>query len=101
MLKSIRSEDDDMDEMKEIFIAYRDEQMTKMVELMQTSSPELMTYEDLFLNDRNASWIPKIEEYIKTKSCFIAVGAGHLPGKKGVIELLRDQGYTVTPLESD
>ncbi|MBN8863238.1 MAG: TraB/GumN family protein [Sphingobacteriales bacterium] len=28
----------------------------------------------------------------------IAVGAGHLPGKEGVISLLRKAGYKVTPV---
>ena len=30
----------------------------------------------------------------------IAVGAGHLPGKNGVIELLRKEGYTVKPVKN-
>jgi uncharacterized protein len=32
------------------------------------------------------------------KSLLVAVGAGHLPGEKGVINLLRKAGYTVTPI---
>ncbi|MBC7872569.1 MAG: TraB/GumN family protein, partial [Ferruginibacter sp.] len=34
------------------------------------------------------------------KSLLIAVGAGHLPGEKGVISLLRKEGYKVTPVEN-
>jgi uncharacterized protein YbaP (TraB family) len=34
------------------------------------------------------------------KSLLVAVGAGHLPGDKGVINLLRKAGYTVTPMEN-
>ena len=30
---------------------------------------------------------------------FIAVGALHLPGDKGLVALLRDGGYTVSPIE--
>lgn len=45
---------------------------------------------------RNRNWIPAIEELISGKSSFIAVGAGHLPGEKGVIGLLREEGYAVT-----
>lgn len=32
-------------------------------------------------------------------SVLIAVGAGHLPGEKGLISLLRQKGYTVEPVE--
>lgn len=53
-----------------------------------------------FLDDRNADWIPKIEAQIKEKSCFIAVGAAHLPGKYGVLELLRKQGYQVKAVQN-
>lgn len=55
----------------------------------------------LFLTDRNRDWIPKIENFAKEKSCFIAVGALHLTGETGVIELLRKEGYTVEPVVSN
>ena len=32
-------------------------------------------------------------------TAFIAVGAGHLGGQEGVIELLKKEGYTVTPVK--
>lgn len=78
--------------------AYKKEDIEQLAALMKESSPELMLYEDIFLTNRNKNWIPKIEELIKTKTTFIAVGAGHLPGENGVIELLRKKGYTVKPV---
>ena len=51
------------------------------------------------LDDRNNNWIPKIEKLIAKKRTFIAVGAGHLAGDQGVIELLKKKGYTLTPIE--
>ena len=33
------------------------------------------------------------------KALTIAVGAGHLAGEKGVIKLLRKEGYTVRPIK--
>jgi len=50
------------------------------------------------LDDRNIKWIPKIQKVIEEKHCFIAVGAGHLPGEMGLINLLRDEGYEVNPI---
>ena len=38
--------------------------------------------------------------FIVEKSLLIAVGAGHLPGKEGCINLLRLQGYKVTPVKN-
>ncbi len=46
---------------------------------------------------RNRNWIPLIKKAVAEKPTFIAVGAGHLGGKDGVINLLRKEGYRVTP----
>ncbi len=54
---------------------------------------------DLLLHDRNKNWLSRIPELTKYKSAFIGVGAGHLGGKEGMIELLRGAGYKVTPIK--
>lgn len=51
-----------------------------------------------FLDERNQNWIPIIEKHIQSRPSFIAVGAAHLAGEQGVIQLLRNQGFTVTAL---
>lgn len=48
--------------------------------------------------DRNRNWIPKITDYMQTRSCFFAVGAGHLGGASGVLQLLKNEGFDVTPV---
>ncbi len=55
--------------------------------------------QDVFLKGRNLNWIPQIKEIIKNQTAFIAVGAGHLGGESGVIELLKKEGYSVTPIK--
>ncbi len=45
---------------------------------------------------RNAKWIPKLEQQMAKSSLFIALGAAHLGGPKGVINFLREAGYKVT-----
>ena len=51
-------------------------------------------YDELILN-RNVSMANGIDTLILKESTFIAVGAGHLAGDKGIINLLRTQGYRV------
>ncbi len=60
---------------------------------------ESKSFEEILLIKRNENWIPKIEKIISKKSSFIAVGAMHLGGKNGIIELLRQKGYEVTPVK--
>jgi uncharacterized protein YbaP (TraB family) len=46
--------------------------------------------------DRNRRWLPEIERLIKGgESALVVVGAAHLVGKEGVIELLKERGYTL------
>lgn len=49
----------------------------------------------LLVDERNHDWLPKIKKHIKQEPCFIAVGALHLPGNDGLINLLRKAGYKV------
>lgn len=81
---------------------YKTNNLDALLEYMTSSGDMMMDkHRDAFLDNRNRNWIPKIGEMIQDKTCFIAVGAAHLPGDQGVINLLRNEGYTVTPLQID
>lgn len=54
---------------------------------------------ELLLTNRNNNWVEILpSKYLSKNSCFIAVGALHLPGDIGIINLLKKAGYTVTPV---
>jgi len=59
--------------------------------------PDFGNYEALMLNNRNNNWIPVIAAAAKEMPTFFAVGAAHLGGEKGVISLLRKNGFIVIP----
>lgn len=50
------------------------------------------------IDQRNINWMQKIPAMIQVQTCFIAVGAAHLSGHNGLIQLLRNHGYTLTPI---
>lgn len=56
-------------------------------------------FQKLLLTDRNAHMAQKALPMLAEGKAFIAVGALHLPGKGGLVALLREAGYTVTPAE--
>lgn len=89
------SEDDTMDEMITLYLA---QDLNGLYELITAGDSEIEGFEDVLLNTRNKNWIPKIEKMSAKKPTFFAVGAGHLPGDEGVINLLIKAGYTVTPI---
>jgi hypothetical protein len=61
----------------------------------QALDPKLETR---LLEERNRSWIDKLKPLLDSTICFIAVGVGHLPGKYGMIQLLRNAGMKVEPV---
>ncbi|HXS59171.1 MAG TPA: TraB/GumN family protein [Hanamia sp.] len=56
-------------------------------------------FRNKFLLKRNEIQANSIDTILKKNSLFAAVGAAHLPGEKGVIELLRKMGYQLRPVK--
>lgn len=58
-------------------------------------------YRENMLYIRNENMVISLEKLMPTKSVFAGVGAAHLPGDQGMINMLRQRGYTVKALTSD
>ena len=80
--------------------AYRNQELNKMDELINKEA-SISGYTDILLYNRNVNWANKLQTLMPQKAVVIAVGAGHLPGDKGVINLLRKAGYKVDPVKND
>lgn len=94
----------EFDEMKGIFDDmtqnYHAENITALYAMMtQTSDVYTQEYIDktmeILLKQRNKNWVKQIPQIANKTPTFFGVGAGHLPGENGVINLLRQAGYTV------
>ncbi|MBU2980942.1 TraB/GumN family protein [Lentibacter algarum] len=75
-------------------------QFTKQMSLDEggpTAEADFARFEDALLNRRNHAWIDRLSSE-KHDTVFIAVGAAHLIGEQGLLNLLAERGYTVTPL---
>ena len=55
-------------------------------------------FDEKFLYRRNEIQANSIDSILKRSSLFVGVGAAHLPGDRGVIELLRRKGYKLRPI---
>ena len=76
---------------------YINQDLNNIMNLEAENEDEDYFYQN-FLVNRNKDWIKKIDAIFKRKIAFIAVGAAHLPGENGVLQLLTDEGYTVKPV---
>lgn len=98
ILEMIRTMPEQRKQMAQMVDSYKKENIQQLSEQM-SESPEWKGFEDILLANRNRNWIATMESAMKQGSQIFAVGAGHLPGKDGVINLLRQAGYTVTPVK--
>jgi uncharacterized protein len=75
--------------------SYKEQDVEKLLEEMGKSKNADSEFQKDLLETRNNNWIPKISKIVTEKPTFFAVGAGHLGGEKGVVALLKKQGFTV------
>lgn len=88
------------EDLEKLIQAYKQQDLKKIEEITVKSEPGLEKYMDLLLYKRNSNWIGQIKTLTGEKTIIFAVGAGHLVGKYGVLELLKKEGYKLTPLKN-
>lgn len=91
----VRKKEESIKEFSEMVALYKQQDIEQLLKLMDESEWDFNGYEDLLLANRNTTWIPVMQKAMQTKPTFFAVGAGHLGGEKGVLSLLKKQGYVV------
>ncbi len=100
MVEDAQSGKSDESELKILTDAYRNQEINKMDELTK-DDPSIGGFTDILLYDRNMNWVKKLPELMEKEGLVVAVGAGHLPGKKGILNLLREAGYKVEPVKNE
>ncbi len=95
LVETIRNASGTKNGVNEIDSLYKSEDLEALYEVLVKCENMTEAEKFLLVDERNRDWMPVIEKYIKTDACFIAVGALHLPGKEGLINLLQKAGYKV------
>jgi uncharacterized protein len=99
MMQTIKDLPGAKQELAGLMNAYKNQDISQIRQLISQSPGMKPEYDAAIIDNRNRAWIPTILKAAKTKPTFFGVGAGHLGGKYGVIALLRQAGYVVTPVE--
>ena len=100
LVNYIDSTDENNKMMRQLVELYKKQDLEGIDQLSQKDGTGINGYMDLLLYDRNRKWAKGLDSLLGKKSLLIAVGAAHLPGTNGVIELLRKEGYTVDPVNN-
>jgi uncharacterized protein YbaP (TraB family) len=94
-----------MDEIPRMFAdlkaAYLDRDLARLVKVsddsMRDNNQRLVEdFNRKLITERNHRMVQRMQPLLKEGQQFIAVGALHLPGEEGLLQLLNDQGYSVT-----
>ncbi len=94
----VRKKEESAKEFGQMVALYKAQDVEGLLKVMDNSEWDFNGYEDILLANRNAAWVPIMEKAMQTKPTFFAVGAGHLGGQKGVLSLLKKQGFRVRPV---
>lgn len=78
--------------------AYRNGNI-EMIDSITRITARSDNYLHYFLHERNRIMTVGIDSLAKKQSIFIGIGAAHLPGEKGVINMLKELGYKMRPVQ--
>jgi uncharacterized protein len=95
LLKTI----DSMEQYKKYFdsmlTVYKSQRINDIEKMFRDEKFGMSENPDVLLYNRNRNWVKQLKTIMQKQSIFAGVGAGHLVGSQGLIELLRREGYTV------
>lgn len=100
LMKAVRNDNIATAKAKEMAQAYMSGNLDKLNAMITDHETGMTAQEaEKLIYNRNSAWVDFLIGALPTTSMLIAVGAGHLPGEKGVITLLQKAGFNVTPVE--
>lgn len=101
LMKTVRMDDKAIEMTHKLSDAYMKGDLEGLAQIML--DPELGMDDESahkLIYERNANWVEELKKITPSTSVLVAVGAGHLPGEKGVISMLKKEGFTVVPVNN-
>lgn len=99
LLETVKDADEEGEKAIQLSEAYTAHDINKLYDLIikeDEKNPEAL---ERILFVRNDNWVKLLKDEMSDASLFVVVGAGHLPGDRGILEGLKKAGYNVTPVE--
>lgn len=98
LMHSVENFDKQKSEYKKLEAAYARGDIDKVFEYSLHPFENNATFIEEFYFKRNQEWLPKLERMFADRQSFVAVGVTHLEGEQGLLALLKEKGYTLTPI---
>lgn len=98
LMETVRTANEEQTSAIELTEAYLAHNLDKILDLMIKAENNDPVMIEQMIYGRNANWVEQLLDLLPQQSLMVVVGAGHLPGERGVLEGLRKAGYNVTPI---
>jgi hypothetical protein len=99
LMESVDDFNKSRSEFKHLVETYKSRDVEAVYQVVMATEEEYREFGEFLIDKRNQKWIPKIIELGNAQTTFVAVGCGHLGGEKGVLNLLRKEGFDVKMME--
>ena len=103
LMCTLRHIETEVENLKRLTDAYMKQDLNTMLQISQerkgNQCDPLQGEEDAMIYNRNRAWAKKLPAIMKEAPTLVPVGALHLPGEQGLLNLLKKQGYTVEPVK--
>jgi uncharacterized protein YbaP (TraB family) len=102
LVETLKDSTKAVDEIRQLVADYKSGNLNLLLEYFENDTTDFLTPEAKrqFTDNRNKIWADKLSNIFKQKSAFVAVGALHLAGKNGLIELLRKRGFNLKTVKT-
>lgn len=97
LMQTLEEIDDAEQQIDDLMSAWESGELDSLEETLMADFDDYPELHDRIITDRNRDWVEKITDYLENgeQDYFVVVGALHMVGEEGVVELLRDAGHTV------
>jgi len=96
----VRNRERALNELRQMNASYRKGDLQQLERLLAEQN-YTKSESTILLDERNKQWMKTLPTLLREHPTFVAVGALHLAGEKGLVSLLRKAGYTVTSLPTN
>lgn len=95
LVEAVKDKEKSLESLRKLNETYLSGNINDMIDLTEEDGQMDEADMNILNYNRNANWLTQLTKLLPEKSCFIAVGCLHLVGEKGLIQLLRNEGYNV------
>lgn len=99
LLEAIKKDEESIVKAQQLASAYTSQDLDAINNLMFNDPDADPAELDRLITNRNNAWVEILKSKITQQPVFVAVGIGHFVGEKGLINQLRQAGFTVEPVK--